>query len=179
MTAEGESVGVPIPEDHVGAFVAEAFEDPERSTTWEDAVDKVVSPEAREEWESLSSRQQVTEVLGMADNFDRRAVETLERIPTDLERPTDRIDRLFEEARRCRRNADILRDAVAAAYRDGHADDGDLVDAVESEDFDTATIADREDTLESVATAYGYDFRPYGGTLFEEDRDGDGSHEVF
>jgi hypothetical protein len=34
-------------------------------------------------------------------------------------------------------------------------------------------IAEREDAMESVTNAYGFDFRPYGGTLFDEDQRAD------
>lgn len=168
-----ESVGVTVPDDHVGAFVAEAFEDPERSTTWDEVVDEVVAADARDAWDALAPTEQVTELLAMADGFDERAVDRLAEIPLDRAEPTERIDELFEEAERCRRNADRIRDGIAAAYADGHVDDAALVDAVETYGFETDTVAEREQLLESVTDAYGYDFRPYGGTLMEEPDDDD------
>jgi len=166
-----ESVGVTVPDEHVGAFVAEAFEDPERSTTWDDVVDEVVAAESRAAWDALSPTEQATELLAMADGFDEQAVDRLAAIPLDRGEPTDRIDELFAEAERCRRNADRIRDGIAAAYADGHVDDAGLVDAVETHGFETDTVAERERLLESVTDAYGYDFRPYGGTLMEEPDD--------
>jgi len=166
-----ESVGVTVPDEHVGAFVAEAFEDPERSTTWEEVVDEVVADDARGAWDALSPIEQVTELLAMADGFDERAVDRLAAIPLDLAAPTDRVDELFAEAERCRRNADRIRDGIAAGYADGRLDDAALVDAVEVYGFETDTVAERERLLESVTDAYGYDFRPYGGTLMQEPDD--------
>lgn len=163
------SVGVPIPEEHVGAFVAEAFEDPERSTTWDEVIEETIAAEARGAWAGLSPREQVRELLSMADDFDERAVDALSSIPLDRAEPTEQIDRRFAEARRCRRNADRIRDGIADAYADGRVDDDGLVAAVRGQGFDTETIAERERLLESVTDAYGYDFRPYGGTLITDD----------
>ncbi|WP_121823417.1 hypothetical protein [Halostella salina] len=164
-----ESLGVTIPDEHVGAFVAQAFEDAERDTTWGEAVDAVVADEARDAWASLSPREQVVELLKLADRFDERAVDELDSIPLDRGSPTEDMRERFEEAKRLRRNADTLRDGIAAAYDEGYVGDGALVDAVESFDFDTATIAEREDSLDAVANAYDLDFRPYGGTLMTDD----------
>ncbi|WP_135364022.1 hypothetical protein [Halosimplex halophilum] len=175
-----EAMGVPIPDEHVGAFVAEAFEDAERSTTWEEVVDAMVAPAAREEWAELSAVEQTVEVLRQAAEYDRRATDELERIPTNRAEPTPEIRSSFEEARRLRRNADAFRDGVAAAYAEGRIDDEELVAAVERSEFDTTQIARREDALESVTAVYDFDFRPYGGTLFDEDRTADeegGGHD--
>lgn len=163
-----DSLGVTIPEDHVGAFVAQAFEDVERSTEWAEAVDAVVADEARDAWESLSPRKQVVELLTMADQFDRRATELLEEIPLDRGRLDDESRERFADAKRLRRNADVLRDGIAAGYAEGRVSDDDLVGAVEAFGFDTARIAEREDALDAVASAYDLDFRPYGGTLMTE-----------
>ncbi|MFC7194601.1 hypothetical protein ACFQL4_07960 [Halosimplex aquaticum] len=73
-----------------------------------------------------------------------------------------------------RRNADAFRDGVAAAYAEGRIGDEELVAAVERSDFDTGQIARREDELERVTSAYDFDYRPYGGTLFDEEQ-ADGS----
>ncbi|WP_226481837.1 hypothetical protein [Natrinema amylolyticum] len=163
-----ESLGVTIPDDHVGAFVAQAFEDVERSTEWTEAVDAVVPDDARDAWRSLSARDQVVELLEMADEFDRRATESLEAIPLDRGGLDDDLRERFDEAKRLRRNADILRDGIAAGYAEGRVSDEELVAAVEAFEFDTAVIAEREDELDSVANAYDLDFRPYGGTLMTE-----------
>lgn len=173
-----ESLGVTVPEEHVGAFVAEAFEDVERSTEWDEAVDAVVSDEARDAWAALSLRDQVVELLRMADGFDAEATELLDGIPIDRGSPTDETRERFEEAKRLRRNADVLRDAIAAGYADGYVSDDDLVGAVESFGFDTDRIAAREDALDAVANAYDLDFRPYGGTLMTE-REPDEDAEEF
>lgn len=169
-----QSLGVTIPEDHVGAFVAEAFEDPERSTTWEDVVGSLVAPDARPAWEELSAREQAVEVLAKADEYDERAVEHLDAVPLNADREAVVGD--VEEALRCRRNADAFRDGLAAAYADGHLDDDALVGALEDVGFDTETLAEREDLLEQVDDAYGLEYRPYGGTLM--DADGGPSPEV-
>ncbi|WP_135822804.1 hypothetical protein [Halostella litorea] len=173
-----ESLGVTIPDEHVGAFVAQAFEDVERDTTWGEAVDAVVAEEALDAWAELSPREQVVELLKMADSFDERAVEELNAIPVDRGSPTDEMRERFEEAKRLRRNADVLRDGIAAAYDEGYVGDDELVDAVESFGFDTATIAEREDSLDAVANAYDLDFRAYGGTLMS-DREPDEDAEEF
>ncbi|WP_436927172.1 hypothetical protein [Halosimplex amylolyticum] len=169
-SADGGAMGVPIPEKHVGAFVAEAFEDPERSTTWEDVVDAMVAPAARDAWDDLSAAAQTVEVLAQAAEYDRRATDELERIPTNKSEPTPDVRSAFEEARRLRRNADAFRDGIAAAYADGRIGDDELVSAVEESAFDTGQIARREDELERVTAAYDFDFRPYGGTLFDEEQ---------
>jgi hypothetical protein len=170
-----EAVGLSIPDRHAAAFVAEVFEDVEQSTTWDGVVDKLVAAGQRDAWNELSRMEQVIEVLSMADRYDRRAVEQLEQIPLDEER-TEATDDLFSEAIRYRRNADTLRDGIAAAYGDGYVDDDGLVDAVEEFDFETDEIARREQLLESVASVHEYDFRPYGGTLMSAEDD-DGSPE--
>lgn len=161
----GRPVGVAIPDEHVGAFVAQAFEDPERNTSWDEIVETFVAEDARDEWAELDPVEKLVAVLSMADDYDEKAIDLLERIPTDRDDPGPRIRRLFEEARRCRRNADALRDGAAAAYGTGVVDDEQLVRAVESFEFETERIERREDALDSVATAYGFEFRPYGGTL--------------
>jgi len=162
-----ESLGLTVPEEHVGAFVAEAFEDVERSTEWAEAVDAVVADEARGAWNALSVREQVVELLRMAGQFDTEATELLDDIPLDRGSPTDGMRERFKEAKRLRRNADILRDGIAAGYSDGRVSDDDLIGAVESFGFETNRIAAREDALDAVANAYDLDFRPYGGTLME------------
>jgi len=164
-----EALGVPVPDEHVGAFVAETFEDAERDTTWEQVVDAMVAPEAREAWAELTPREQVVEVLGMADEYDRQAIEHLEAVPLTASADPEPD---LAEARRLRRNADVFRDGVAAAYDEGHVDDGDLVAAVEESAFDTDRVARREELMEQVATVHEVDFRPYGGTLLgESDRE--------
>lgn len=170
--AAGESLGVTVPDDHVATFVAEAFEDVERDTDWATAVDTVVAEEARDAWAALSPQRQVLEVLEMAADYDRRALDRLDAVELaggDLAGDDrERVD----EALRCRRNADRLRDAVADAYSSGHVGDDALVAAVEAASFDTETVARREDRLDDVAAVYDVNFRPYGGTLFDvEDRD--------
>lgn len=176
--AEDEAMGVPIPEEHVGAFVAEAFEDPERTTTWEEVVDAMVAPDARDAWADLSPVEQTVAVLDQAAEYDRRATDELERIPTNKPEPTPEVRDSFAEARRLRRNADAFRDGVAAAYTDGRIDDEDLVAAVEASGFDTGQIARREDALESVTSVYDFEYRPYGGTLFDGDTSPDGEADV-
>lgn len=166
MNASDGPVGLPVPEEYVGAFVAEVFEDVERSTTWDDAVDALVATDARSAWDDLSPVEQVVAVLDAADGFDERAVEAFEDIPLDgPDGGSVRED--YEEARRFRRNADMLRNAVAEAYSSGHVDDDQLVEAVERHGFESDTIARREELLESIAEAHGLEFHPYGGTLME------------
>lgn len=166
MNGGNKPLGLPVPEEYVGAFVAEVFEDVERSTTWTEAVDALVAGDARSDWEALSSVEQVVAVLDAAASFDERAVQALDGIPIDGETSgSDRHD--FEEARRFRRNADMLRNAIADAYSEDYVDDDQLVEAVERHGFETDTIAKREDLLESVAEAHGLEFRPYGGTLMD------------
>ncbi|QCW03842.1 hypothetical protein [Natrinema pallidum] len=173
-----ESLGVTIPDDHVGAFVAQAFEDVERSTEWTEAIDAVVDDDARDAWRSLSARKQVVELLTIADGFDEQATALLEEIPLDRGGLDDDLRERFEEAKRLRRNADILRDGIAAGYAEGRVSDDELVAAVEAFEFDTATIAAREDALDAVANAYDLEFRPYGGTLMTE-REPDDDAESF
>lgn len=170
----GESIGVAVPDEHVGAFVAEAFEDVERDTSWTEVVEALVADDAREAWDDLSPTEQVVEVLSAADGYDERAVERLRDVPTDRGKPTGKMRESFEEALRCRRNADGFRDGVAAAYAEGRVGDDELVAAVESFGFDTDTIAEREDELDRVANAYDFEFRPYGGTLMTDDEGEDG-----
>lgn len=172
--AEDEAMGVPIPDEHVGAFVAEAFEDPERSTEWDEVVDAMVAPEARDAWDALGATEQTVEVLDQAAEYDRRATDELERIPTNRNEPTPETRDRFDEAKRLRRNGDVFRDGVAAAYADGRIDDDELREAVETSALDAGQIARREDELERVTSVYDFDFRPYGGTLFDED-EGDGA----
>lgn len=166
-----EAVGMEIPDDYVGAFVAEVFEDAERATSWDDVVDSMVAPEARDTWESLTPVEQVIEVLKMADGYDERAADLLSDVEIDCSVPDEATLSAFEEATRLRNNADAFRNAIATAYDEGHVDDDGLVEAVESFGFDTETIARREDELERVTSAYDLDYRPYGGTLVQE-RDG-------
>ena len=163
-----EAVGMPIPDDHVGAFVAEVFEDTERSMDWADVVDAMVAPSAREEWNALDGDEQVAEVLEMASRYDERAADTLEGIEVDSDEPDAETREAFAEARRLRRNADGFRDGIASAYDTGHIDDDGLVAAIERVEFDTDEIARREDELERVTSAYDFDYRPYGGTLIQE-----------
>jgi hypothetical protein len=125
----------------------------------------MVAPDAREAWDRLDPREQVAEAIRMAESFDERALEALETIPTTA--PTTGVEASFDEALRCRRNADLLRDGIADAYATGHVDDEELVEALEDAEFDTATVAAREDRLETVAAVHDVDFRPYGGTLFD------------
>jgi hypothetical protein len=79
-TVATESLGVSIPDEHVGAFVAEVFEDPERSTTWAAAIDATIDDAARDAWDGLTPTEQATELLGMAIEFDDRAIEAFEAI---------------------------------------------------------------------------------------------------
>jgi hypothetical protein len=168
-----ESLGLSIPDDHVGAFVAEVFEDPERSTTWATAVDLMIDDGARDAWERLTPTERAIEMLRMATDYDERAIDTLEAIPISGETaPGDVRDR-FDEATRCRRNADMLRNAIADAYATGILDDAALVTAVDENGFDTTRVARREGLLESVAEGYEFEFRPYGGTLVHESDDAD------
>ena len=157
-----------VPDEHVGAFVAEMFEDAERSTSWDDVVGSMVAPEARDAWDSLTPVEQVIEVLNMAHGYDERATDLLSKIDTIESDPDEETVSTFEEATRLRNNADAFRNGIAAAYDAGYIDDDELVDAVESFGFDTDTIARREDELERVTSAYDLDYRPYGGTLIQE-----------
>lgn len=172
-----ESIGLSIPDDHVGSFVAEVFEDPERSTSWSAAVDAMVPDDARLGWDRLSAAEQAKEMLDMATDYDERAIDQLDAIPIGGDEAAADVRDRFDEAARCRRNADMLRNAIANAYADGVLDDDALVAVVEANDFDTTRIARREQLLESVAEAHGFDFRPYGGTLVHED-DGDDEGET-
>ncbi|MFB9826112.1 hypothetical protein [Halobaculum roseum] len=165
----GERLGIEVPDEHVAAFVAEAFEDPEREATWESVVDEFVPGDARDDWRDLSMRDRVVEVLVAADDYDARAVDLLDEVPLDREEPTDGIEATFEEAMRLRRNADTFRSAIADAHAAGRIDDDGLVDAVEGYGFETDAIAEREDLVEAVAERYGFGFRPYGGTLMDTD----------
>jgi len=169
----GERLGLTVPDDHVAAFVAEAFEDPELDVTWNDVVGEFVPADARDEWRELSTRNRVEEVLAAADGYDDRAVELLDQIPLDREEATADVEAPFDEAMRLRRNADAFRSAVADAHATGRIDDEGLVAAVEGYGFETDAIAEREDLVEAVTERYGFDFRPYGGTLMDTD-DGDG-----
>ncbi|MFC7323455.1 hypothetical protein ACFQMF_02545 [Halorubrum rutilum] len=169
----GERLGLTVPDDHVAAFVAEAFEDPELDATWDEAVGEFVPADARDEWRELSMRNRVEEVLAAADGYDDRAVELLDGIPLDREAATADVEAAFDEAMRLRRNADAFRSAIADAHAAGRIDDEGLVAAVEGYGFETDAIAEREDLVEAVTERYGLDFRPYGGTLMDTD-EGDG-----
>ncbi|MFC6976081.1 hypothetical protein ACFQL1_17520 [Halomicroarcula sp. GCM10025709] len=163
-----QSVGLSIPEEYAGEFVAEVFEDAERSTDWPGVVDAFVPPARREEWGELDATAQVCQVLDRAGAYDQSAVDALERIDADAERPAAREK--FDEAIRCRHNADGFRNAVADAYARGRIDDDGLVAAVERTDFGTDTIARREELLELIAEKHEFEFRPYGGTLLDGER---------
>ncbi|MXR40315.1 hypothetical protein GRX01_02950 [Halobaculum sp. WSA2] len=165
----GERLGIEVPDEHVAAFVAEAFEDPERDATWEDVVDEFVPADARERWRELSMRDRVEEVLAAADDFDDRAIDRLDDVPLDRSEPTDGIEAAFDEAMRLRRNADTFRSGIADAHAAGRIDDDGLVAAVEGYGFETDAIAEREDLVEAVAERYELGFRPYGGTLMDTD----------
>ncbi len=177
MTASDGPIGVPVPEEYMGAFVAEVFEDPERTTTWREAVAALVAPADRDAWEALSPIEQVIVVLDTAAEYDQTALRRFEEIPDDGYASEETIRETYEEAKRNRRNADMLRNAVADAYSRDVIDDNALVEAVDRHGFDSETIAAREQQLESVADAYGLEFRPYGGTLIEpaEEKDPDRS----
>lgn len=173
------SLGVTIPDDHVGAFVAEALEDPERSTSWDEVVDAMVAPDARNEWRDLTRVQRAAAVLSQANEYDQFALDHFDGVPLDADRATVQSD--IDEGIRCRRNADMFRNGVAAAYGDGLLDEDELVAALESADFDTDLIQRREALLERIAGVYDVDFRPYGGTLMDteeadSDRDGDADY---
>lgn len=166
-TRTEDSIGVPIPDEHVGAFVAEAFEDPERSTQWTDVVDLLVAPAAREEWDALTPRAQAREALTMAFDYDQKAAAHLDQVP--LGDADDAAREAIDEALRCRRNADTIRDGIADAYAEGRLDDDGLVAAIENADFEPGIVARREDLLERVTNVYDVEYRPYGGTLFDAD----------
>ncbi|WP_276272173.1 hypothetical protein [Haloarcula litorea] len=161
------SLGVPIPDDHVGPFVAEALEDPERATEWDDIVDAMVAPAARDAWAELTPVEQASEVLSKAADYDRRAIDRFDGVSLDADRSSVQAE--IDEGLRCRRNADTFRDGVAAAYDDGRLDDDDVVAALEDADFDTGTIARREALLERLDGAFELDYRPYGGTLMDDE----------
>lgn len=169
---DGEAVGLPVPDEHVGAFVAEVFEDPERSTTWPEVVDALVAPEARDAWEDLSPTDQVAAVLERAMAYDEAAADRLSSIQTDREEVTPDLEAAFEEARRERRNADQFRDGVADAYDRVLVDGEALQEAIDRSEFDTRAVARREAELERVTSVYDLDFRPYGGTLLTNDENG-------
>jgi len=169
MSDPEEAVGMAIPDEHVGAFVAEVFEDPEKSTAWSEVVDAMVAPSARDAWDQLSPEEQIVEVLKQAHDYDCEARDQLAAIPTDGAADLDDVESRFAEARRCRTNADTFRDGVAAAYASGRLDDDQLVAAIETVGFDTELISDRESELERVANHFELDYQPYGGTLIEND----------
>lgn len=176
--AESEHpVGLEIPAEHVGPFVAEVFEDAERNTSWDEIVTALVAPEARDAWDALEPWEQAREVLKQASVYDQQAVEALEPIQTDGSADSETVEVHFEEALRCRRNADTFRDGIAAAYADGHIDGEHLQRAVETVGFDTSTLADRESELERVASHFQLDFQPYGGTLIQ-DEEGAGGEQT-
>jgi hypothetical protein len=177
MSDVEEAVGIEIPDDHVGAFVAEVFEDPERDTSWSEVVDAMVAPSARDAWDTLDAEQQVVEVLEAAHDYDRTARDTLTAVSTDGSADPDAVESRFAEARRCRTNADTFRDGVAAAYAGERIDDDQLVSAIETVGFDTELVADRESELERVANHFELDYQPYGGTLIEAD-DGPGGKQT-
>lgn len=170
----GERLGLTVPDDHVAAFVAEAFEDPELDASWDAVVGEFVPTDVRDEWRDLSMQERVEEVLAAADGYDERAIELLDEIPLDREEATADVETPFDEAMRLRRNADTFRSAVADAHAAGRIDDDGLVAAVEGYGFETDAIAEREDLVEAVTERYGLDFRPYGGTLMDTDDEGDG-----
>ncbi|WP_226013166.1 hypothetical protein [Halomicrobium salinisoli] len=159
------SVGVTVPDEHVGAFVAQALEDPERATTWDDVVDTMVAPAARDAWAALSRVERAAEVLTKAADYDERAVERFEAVSLDAEKAAIEDD--VDEGLRCRRNADTFRDGVAAAYGDDLLDDEEIVEALETSAFDTDLIGRREDLLERIDEVYDVEYRPYGGTLMD------------
>ncbi len=159
------SVGVTVPDEHVGAFVAQALEDPERATTWDDVVDALVAPAARDAWAELSRVERAAEVLSKAADYDERAVERFEAVSLDAEKAE--IEDAVDEGLRCRRNADTFRDGVAAAYGDGLLDDAEIVEALETSAFDADLIGRREDLLERIDEVYDVEYRPYGGTLMD------------
>lgn len=161
------SLGVSIPEDHVGAFVAETLEDPECSTTWDDVVDAIVAPDARAAWRDLSPVEQATVVLSKASEYDQRAIEHFDSVALEDDQPAVQSD--LDEGLRCRRNADVFRNGVAAAYGDGLLDDTDIVAALAAADFETGHVAEREDLLERIDSVYDVEYRPYGGTLLDTD----------
>jgi hypothetical protein len=66
----------------------------------------------------------------------------------------------------------------ADAFASGAVDGDELEAAVEAVGYDTETIARREDVLEDVASVYELDFRPYGGTLIQEDGNEEGTTEA-
>ncbi|SDE73664.1 hypothetical protein [Halorientalis regularis] len=143
----------------------------------EEAVDAMVAPAAQDAWERLSPQEQVAEVLKKVDDYDERAVAELEDVSLRGDEASLETRQAFEEALRFRRNADVLCDGIADAYAAGVVDGEDLEAAVEAVGFDTETIARREDVLEDVASVYELDFRPYGGTLVQDDGD-DGTTEA-
>ncbi|MBX0323661.1 hypothetical protein EGH21_11540 [Halomicroarcula sp. F13] len=163
-----QSVALSIPPEYAAEFVAEVFEDAERSTDWPTVVDAYVPSAHREAWAELTARAQVTQILDRAAAYDEETVEVLASIPSDADR--SHAESRFDEALRRRRNADGFRNAVADAYASGHVGDDALVGAVEDAGFETDTIAEREEKLELVAEKHGFEFRPYGGTLLDEDR---------
>ncbi|QIO23364.1 hypothetical protein [Haloarcula sp. JP-L23] len=163
-----QSVALSIPPEYAAEFVAEVFEDAERSIDWPTVVDAFVPSNHREAWDTLTPREQVTQILDRAGEYDAEAVEVLESIPSDADRSL--AESRFDEALRRRRNADGFRNAVADAYASGHVDDDALVGAVEDAGFETDTIAQREEKLELVAEKHDFEFKPYGGTLLDEDR---------
>jgi len=167
-----DSIGLSVPEDHVGAFVAEAFEDVERDTAWPAVVDEVIADAARDAWADLDGTERVREMIELAAGYDERALERLEAVPVEPGDLGDDAEATLSDGLRCRRNADRLRDAVADAYDRGVVDDDGLVAAVESAEFDTATVAAREDRLDTLAELHEFEFRPYGGTLLDGRDDG-------
>jgi hypothetical protein len=172
------SLAMDVPDEHVGAFVAEVFEDPEKDTDWADVVDAMVAPGALDAWAALSAREQVVETLRTASDYDDRAIDAFAAIPLDLDALPEREEERYRDGLRLRRNADVLRDGVAARYASGDLDDETLVEAVEAVEYDTDVVAARENALEAVAEAYDLSFRPYGGTLLERN-DGERDEDDF
>lgn len=166
-------VGIEIPENHIPAFVSEVLSDVERDTDWAEVVDRVIAPEAREEWEQLAPAQKVRNVLEIASDYDRRCLKELRSISiTDATK--DQARPKFQEATRCRKNAEILRDAVASAHQEGRFDDDALVEGLEAANFSTDLIADREEKIDQITDRFGFDFRPYGGKLLHTDEESKG-----
>ncbi|WP_225334361.1 aldehyde dehydrogenase family protein [Halomicrobium urmianum] len=159
------SLGVTVPDEHVGAFVAQALEDPERATTWDDVVDAMVAPAARDAWANLSRVERAAEILSKAADYDERAIERFEAVPLDAGEADVRDG--VDEGLRCRRNADTFRDGVAAAYGDGLLDDEAIVAALKQSAFETDLVGRREDLLERIDEVYDVEYCPYGGTLMD------------
>lgn len=166
--ATDRPMGIEIPQEHVGAFVAEVFTDVERNTSWSEVVNAIVHDDARGEWNDLPPRARLREALELADSFDQRCLAQLRSMPLQ-DATADGVEETFREAMRYRRNADILRDAIADAYASGLVGDQDLVQAVETCGFTTERIEQRETKIEQVTKRFDLSFRPYGGKLMHPD----------